>query len=124
MKYYLQAFKKYAVFKGRSTRSEYWYFTFISLIIYGLFYLYDIAMMYGNDINFPIFSQMYNLMVVIPSLALGVRRLHDVGKSGWWIWIVLIPLVGFIFLIYFITRDSQIESNIYGPNPKNDATIR
>lgn len=121
MKYYFLAFKKYAVFSGRSTRSEYWYFTFISLLIFGLFFVCDIAMMYGSGIDFPIFSQIYNLIIVIPSLALGARRLHDIGKSGWWMLVVIIPLVGALYLIYFLMKDGQVESNIYGSNPKNDA---
>lgn len=83
--------------------------------------MYDVAMMYGSGIDFPIFSQIYNLIIVIPSLALGARRLHDIGKSGWWMLIAIIPLVGGIYLIYLLTRDGQVESNLYGSNPKNDA---
>ena len=72
----------------------------------------------GGILKFPALVQLYDLAVLLPSLGVGVRRLHDIGKSGWWILIVLIPIVGIIILIVFAVTDSQPGNNEYGPNPK------
>lgn len=99
-------FTRYADFKGRSRRSEYWYaslFTTLVGFLIGLI-LPDIV---------PIWS----LAILCPSLALCVRRLHDVGKSGWWYLAGFIPLVGLILLLIWFAKDST-EDNIWGPNPK------
>lgn len=108
MEYYIGALKKYAVFEGRATRSEYWYFFLFNLVISIIIGLLDV----------PALGFLYSLAVLIPSLAVGVRRLHDVGKSGWWLLIGLIPVVGWIVLIIFAVTDSQSGTNQYGPNLK------
>jgi uncharacterized membrane protein YhaH (DUF805 family) len=66
----------------------------------------------------PILVPAYALVVLLPAIAVGVRRLHDIGKSGWWIFIALVPLVGGLILLYFTVLDSQAGDNAYGPNPK------
>jgi uncharacterized membrane protein YhaH (DUF805 family) len=66
-------------------------------------------------------SSIYSLAVVLPALAVGVRRLHDIGKSGWWLFISLIPLVGSLWLLVYAVTDSQPGDNQYGPNPKMNA---
>ena len=111
-------FAKYADFSGRARRSEYWYFVLfnflVSLVITG------IGGMIFRDWLVNAFNGLYSLCVIIPALAVLVRRLHDTGKSGWFALFVLIPAVGVFIEIYFLVQDSQPGNNLYGPNPKND----
>ncbi len=102
---------KYVTFSGRASRSEYWFFAlfnFLAGIVAGII---D-AMIFGD-------GGIINLIVVLglflPGLAVGVRRLHDIGKSGWWLLISLIPLIGLIVLIVFFCQKSKPENNEYGP---------
>ncbi len=90
-------FQKYAVFSGRANRSEYWYFALFNLLLSLLFPLAAIALL-------------------LPSLAVCVRRLHDIGKSGWSIFIALIPVVGFVILLVWVCQPSQVGSNEYDCN--------
>jgi uncharacterized membrane protein YhaH (DUF805 family) len=114
MKWYLEVLKKYAVFAGRARRTEYWMFTLFSFII--VIALSAIEGMLGSP---GIVSGLYSLAVLIPCLAVTVRRLHDTNRSGWWIFISLIPLVGAIVLLVFLVSDSTPGDNTYGPNPKS-----
>lgn len=117
MNYYIEAIKKYAVFTGRSRRSEYWYFVlfnFLAAIAIG------IVSVIINDRDNTL-SRLYTLAMFLPALGVTIRRLHDIGKSGWWIFMVLIPLVGAIILIVWEATDGQLGSNKYGPNPKEVA---
>ncbi len=115
--YYLNAFRfHYADFEGRARRSEYWYFTLFNIIIsYGL-----MGMMFlGEGMYFMYFvSVLYSLASLIPSLAVAVRRLHDIGKSGWYFLVFLIPVAGIIWLLVLLVTNSQDGENEYGPNPK------
>jgi len=115
--YYLNAFRfHYADFEGRARRSEYWYFTLFNIIIsYGL-----MGMMFlGEGMYFMYFvSVLYSLGSLIPSLAVAVRRLHDIGKSGWYFLVFLIPVAGIIWLLVLLVTNSQDGENEYGPNPK------
>ena len=101
-------FTNYANFSGRARRSEYWYFTLFHFLI-------NFAV---GLLRIPAVSSLVALALFIPSLAVGVRRLHDIGKSGWYILIALVPLVGAILLLVWECRDSDPGSNLYGPNPK------
>lgn len=113
MEWYLKALKNYVGFQGRARRKEYWMFILFSIIVsIVLSILESIA-----NIS-SVLSGLYSLAVLLPSLAVGVRRLHDTGRSGWWLLISLIPLVGAIILIVFMCQDSQENDNQYGPNPK------
>ncbi len=116
MNYYLSVFKKYAVFGGRAQRAEYWYFFLFNLII--SIVLGIVSVLISDNKN--IIGFVYALAVLIPELAVSIRRLHDVGKSGWMILINLIPLVGFIWYIVLMVTDSNSGDNEYGPNPKNN----
>ena len=109
MNYYLDVLKKYAVFSGRANRKEYWYFFLFNIII--SIVLSVIVNVIGHGAN--IISILYSLAVLVPSLAVAVRRLHDIGKSGWWILITLIPLVGPIWLIILLAMRSKTENNKY-----------
>ena len=119
MHYYTDVvFKKYAVFKGRASRSEYWYFVLFNIIISII--LLVICKLIGDQKN--ILRTVYGLAVMLPGIGLAMRRMHDINKSGWWILINLIPLLGLIWFIVFACRDSQPGDNKYGPNPKEVAS--
>jgi uncharacterized membrane protein YhaH (DUF805 family) len=125
MNYYLTVLKKYAVFEGRAQRAEYWYFVLFNAIISIILGIlgkvigvFNITLgTIGSEMN--ILSAIYGLAVFLPSLAVCVRRLHDVGKSGWMILINLIPLIGQIWILILMIKDSDPGDNEYGPNPKN-----
>jgi len=111
--------RKYVDFTGRARRSEYWFFFLFTVlagivggILDGLFRLRGGA--YGG--TGPI-QGLIQLALLLPGLAVGARRLHDTGRSGWWLLIGLIPVVGWIILLVFFVQDSQ-QDNQYGPNPK------
>ncbi|MFD0419750.1 DUF805 domain-containing protein [Streptomyces sp. NPDC127108] len=112
MHWYVDVLKKYAVFNGRARRAEYWMFTLISLIV--SLVLFGVDMMLSIS---PVLEALYSVAVLLPGIAVGVRRLHDTGRSGWWLLLFLIPLVGLIILIVMLAKDSE-PPNQYGPNPK------
>ena len=113
MNWYIECLKNYAVFSGRARRTEYWMFTLFNFLIAVAIGL--IVGLLGLPEWLP---SIYSLAVLVPSLAVSVRRLHDIGKSGWWILIGLIPLIGAIVLLIFMVTDSNEGSNEYGDNPK------
>ena len=106
-KWYPEVLKKYAVFDGRAHREEFWTYTLVSVIVSLVLH-----MVLG------ILGTIYNFAVLVPSLAVGARRLHDTGRSGWWQLIGLVPLIGIIVLIVFWAQDSQPGANEHGANPK------
>ncbi len=107
MKWYIDALKNYGVFSGRSRRKAYWMFTLFDVIFAVVFSVID--QIIGNDVE--ILNTFYTLATIIPTFAVSVRRMHDTGHSGWWIFF---PIVNFVILCI----DSQPGSNKYGPNPK------
>lgn len=109
---YVKMLKNYATFTGRSRRSDYWY-AFLANFIIGLI----LGVLKAIVPALLFLSVIYSLAVLIPGIALTVRRLHDTGKSGFWIFIAFVPLVGGIILIVFLATDSEPD-NMYGPNPK------
>ncbi len=119
MNYYLEAFRKYAVFSGRARRSEYWYFTLFSMIAIAILRTLDQSSgRYNDETHSGTLESIYGLIVLIPTLSLGVRRLHDTGRSGWWLLINLVPVAGWIINLIFDLQDSQPGSNQYGASPK------
>jgi uncharacterized membrane protein YhaH (DUF805 family) len=112
MEWYLKVVKNYVGFQGRARRKEYWMFFLFNLII-GLV----IGFVEGLLNLSQVLSTLYSLAILLPSLAVGARRLHDTGRSGLWLLIGLIPLIGLIVLLVFFCEDSKDE-NQYGPNPK------
>ncbi len=118
MQWYLAVLKKYAVFSGRASRSEIWWFILFNIIISFVLGFIDGMLGLTGDSGYGVLSSIYALAVLIPSIAVGVRRLHDTGKTGWWILIGLIPIIGAIVLIIFYCIDSEPGSNQYGENPK------
>ncbi|MFD8309249.1 DUF805 domain-containing protein [Streptomyces sp. NPDC059690] len=115
MSWFIEALKKYAVFSGRSRRKEYWMYALFVGIIYVV--LAGIAAASKTPALFALLGIFY-LGILLPSLAVGVRRLHDTGRSGWWLLIGLVPAIGGIVLLVFTCLDSQPGPNQYGPNPK------
>ena len=117
MNWYLTVLKKYAVFSGRACRKEYWMFVLFSFIItFALGFIEGIAGIGPENVSF--LAIIYGLAVLIPGLAVSVRRLHDTNRSGWWLLIGLVPLIGAVVLLVFTVQDGQSGDNQYGPNPK------
>ena len=106
------AFVRIVDFKGRARRSEYWWFTLFNIIVSAI-----ITMV------LPEIAGIWSLIILLPSLSLCIRRLHDVGKSGWWYLMIFVPLVGEILLLVWFCRDSGPD-NQWGPNPKVQPGIR
>lgn len=119
MNWFLIALKKYATFSGRAQRAEYWYFVlFYILIFIGLSILDGMTGSFSAESGMGFLGGLFSLALLIPSIAVGARRLHDTGRSGWWLLLALIPLVGAIVLLVFTVQDSTPGDNQYGPNPK------
>ncbi len=113
MNWYLGVWKKYAVFSGRATRSEYWYFVLINVIVSIILVFTDRVSGSGGLLN-----GIYSLAVFLPSIAVTARRLHDTDRTGWWQLLFVIPIVGFVVLIIFLAMDGTPYENRYGANPK------
>src|SRR3989344_6650412 len=113
MNEYLTVLKKYAVFEGRARRREYWTFVAINVVIAIGLAIID-AVLHTRSMLYLI----YNIGVIIPSFAVGVRRLHDTDRSGWGYFIALIPIVGAIILIVWPAQEGKPGGNRYGLNPK------
>src|SRR5437763_10421794 len=113
MDWYMAVLKKYAEFSGRARRREYWMFVLINFLI-GC----GLAVIGALVSNLSFLSWIYSLAVLVPGIAVSVRRLHDTGRSGWWLLIGLIPLIGLIVLIVFFASDGEPGDNEYGPHPE------
>ncbi|MCP3941333.1 MAG: DUF805 domain-containing protein [Desulfobacteraceae bacterium] len=113
MNWYFEVLKKYALFNGRARREEYWMFFLINIIIMFVLLLLGLG---GGSL--AILSTLYSLAVTIPGIAVSARRLHDINRSGWWMFISLVPVIGAIILLVFTVQDSQPGENRYGQNPK------
>jgi len=122
MKWYLHALRKYAVFKGRARRREYWIFELMnSAIALALFVL---AVKLGKA-GYPYFLSLpflYIVATMIPSLSSLIRRLHDTNRSGWWLLISMLPVVGPLILFGITVTNSDPGENRFGPNPKRQPT--
>ena len=117
MSWYLQALKKYADFSGRARRKEYWFFVLFNIIVSIVLSVIDVTLGLGAG-GFGVLSGLYSLAVIIPSIAVSVRRLHDINKTGWWILIGFVPLIGIIVLLVFALMGGTQGDNEYGPDPK------
>lgn len=119
MSWFLEAMKKYATFEGRARRKEYWYFVlFCCLAAIALAIVDGIAGTFDEEAEIGLFSGLFILGTLVPSIAVLVRRLHDTNRSGWWVLINLVPVVGALVLLVFAVQDSQPGGNRFGPNPK------
>ena len=118
MNWYIEVLKKYATFSGRARRKEYWMFVLVNCLVAAGLGIIE-AVMRGGSSDGAILANLYLLAVLLPSLAVAARRLHDTNRSGWLLLISLIPLVGAIVLLIFLVEDSRPGDNKYGPNPKS-----
>ncbi|MEM8859196.1 MAG: DUF805 domain-containing protein [Chloroflexota bacterium] len=118
MEWYLKVLQQYFDFSGRARRKEYWYFVLVNFGISIVLGIIDFTLFNAAESGFSPLSSLYSLAVLIPSVAVGIRRLHDTGRSGWWLLIGLIPLIGAIVLLIFFFQDSEAGTNKWGPNPK------
>ena len=122
MNWYLKVLKQYADFNGRARRKEYWMFFLFHIIALFVALAIDVAIGTGlNEGGSPVgfIYAIYAFGTFIPTIAVVVRRLHDVGKSGWWYFIAFVPIIGGIWLLVLMCTDSEDGTNEYGPNPKN-----
>ena len=119
MSWYMKVIKNYVGFSGRARRKEYWMFTLFNIIFCIVAVVLDNILGTAIEgIGYGLFYLLYGLAIILPSLAVTIRRLHDVGKSGWMIFISLIPFIGAIWLLILLVLDSNPGDNKYGPNPK------
>jgi uncharacterized membrane protein YhaH (DUF805 family) len=121
MEYYFSVLKNYAVFSGRARRKEYWMFTLMNIVVLMILVASD-AFTSAFDTGYGVgyLTIFYSLAILIPSLAVTIRRLHDTGRSGWWYFIGLVPVVGSIAMLVFTLQEGNIGSNEYGQDPKDE----
>ena len=119
----LVALKKYAVFSGRARRSEYWlFFLFYLIVIFVTGFIDGILGTFDERSGYGILSGLSTAVLIIPLIAVLVRRLHDLDKSGWWALIIIVPIAGFVLLI-FACMDGTHGANRFGPDPKASERI-
>ena len=123
MSWFFAALRKYAVFGGRYRRKEYWYFVLFSSIITVLLFIVDGAIgTFDSSLDLGLLSGIFSLAILIPSIAVSVRRLHDIDRTGWWFLISFVPVIGTIVLLVFAVQDGTPGTNRYGSNPKTAVT--
>jgi uncharacterized membrane protein YhaH (DUF805 family) len=111
MEWYIKVLKNYAVFEGRASRQEYWMFFLFNIIVAFCLGLFIGVLNAITKTDQTVLGNIYNLAVLVPSIAVGIRRMHDTNRNGWW---QIVPIAGLIFAI----EDSQTGPNKYGPDPK------
>ncbi len=118
MNWYLDVLKKYAVFSGRARRMEYWMFVLFNIIVSVVLVFVDgmLGLSLGEGVG--LLSTLYGLAVLLPGIGVAIRRLHDTNRSGWWLLIGFVPLIGLIVLLVFMVLDSTPGENRFGSNPK------
>ncbi len=116
-------FTRYFDFKTRSSRSEYWWFSLFCLMgMYGLAFIDVFSGTYDAETGIGLYSAIFNIFVLIPSISVSARRLHDIGKSGWWN-LLYITIIGIFVLLYWFVQPGSEEDNKFGSNPlKKDET--
>ncbi len=116
MDWYIKVIQNYTNFKGRARRKEFWMFYLYNLIIAAV--ISGIDSLLGFRFGLGYLTLIYFIFLLVPYIALCVRRLHDIGKKGTWLFVGFIPLVGAIWLLVFMVTEGQAFTNEYGPNPK------
>jgi uncharacterized membrane protein YhaH (DUF805 family) len=117
MQWYLKVLSHYADFRGRARRTEYWMFTLVNTAVSIVLILID-TLIGTTYQGLGLLQLLYSLGLLVPALAVGVRRLHDTGCSGWWTLLALIPIVGSIVLLVWFATAGRPGPNSYGPDPK------
>jgi uncharacterized membrane protein YhaH (DUF805 family) len=115
MHWYLQVLRSYADFNGRSRRSEYWHFLLVNLIVALVLGFADFVV--RKIVGFGLLGTIYALAVLVPGIAVSIRRLHDTDRSGWWLLLAFVPIIGLV-LIWFMAEEGSAGTNRYGQNPK------
>ena len=119
-------FSKYVTFSGRAQRSEFWWFVLFTFVVSMVLSVVDsvlfgttttTATSFESSTDTPIFSGLFSLAVLLPGISVAVRRLHDTDRSGWWYWLLLIPLIGFIILVVWFASKGTDGDNRFGPDP-------
>lgn len=118
MNWYLKALRNYVGFSGRARRTEYWMFFLINMLVSVALVFVDRAFGTLSESGIGTLGLIYSLALLLPSLAVGVRRLHDRDKSGWWLLLGLLPLIGGIILLVWFVIDGDVGDNRFGPDPK------
>jgi uncharacterized membrane protein YhaH (DUF805 family) len=119
MHWYFDGLKQYAVFSGRARRKEYWFYQlFNTLFVVALVVVDAMTGTMRGKAGLGLLSGLFVLATLLPSLGMLVRRLHDTNRSGWWILIGFVPLVGPLIMLVFTLQDSEVSANQHGPNPK------
>ena len=113
MEFFIRAYKNYANFSGRDTRQQYWMFVLFNFIIAVILMIIDSLIGTAG-----LLSGIFSLVNILPSIAIATRRLHDIGKSGWWQLIVLVPIIGFIVLIIWLAKQGMEGANQFGDDPR------
>lgn len=119
MSWYIEALRKYGTVRGRSRRREYWTFVLVNVLVFVVFTAIQGARL-GVTVNLilAVVETLFFLAILVPSLTVAIRRLHDTGRSGWWLLIGLVPIIGQIFLLVLFLLDGEPGENRFGPNPK------
>ncbi|MPT30741.1 DUF805 domain-containing protein [Epilithonimonas hungarica] len=122
MNWYLKVLKQYADFNGRARRMEYWMYTLFNALFLIAATILDniLGLNFSSEIRYGFIYLIYSLFTLLPGLAVAVRRLHDVDKSGWFILIAFIPLIGAIWLLILFCTEGTPGKNQYGVNPKEN----
>lgn len=100
-------FQKYATFEGRATRPEFWWWVLFTILIGLAANIIDVYALGTTEDQFQLLSALVSLGILLPNLAVTARRLHDIGRSGWWMLIVLIPILGFLILLYWCVQPGK-----------------
>lgn len=120
MNEYLSVLKNYAKFDGRARRREFWFFALFNLIASVVASILDrtLGLTFGPMVSYGYIYAVYAVAVIVPGVAVSIRRMHDIGKSGWWLLIVFVPIIGGIWLLVLFVTKGQSGSNAYGADPK------
>lgn len=123
MNWYLEVLRKYAVFTGRARRKEYWFFLLFNVLISFVLGLIDNMLgLVMTNAGIGVLGGLYALAVIIPTIAVTIRRLHDSDRPGWWILLAFVPVIGSLVLLIFMVLDGNQGRNRYGEDPKGRQT--
>lgn len=118
MDWYFKVLSNYATFQGRAHRREFWMFVLVNIILAGVLRVVDKILGWQLGGGVGVLSLIYTLLVLVPSLAVQVRRLHDTDRRGRWLLLLLFPVFGWLMLLAFYSQHSTPEENRFGPQPK------
>ncbi|GAA0955032.1 DUF805 domain-containing protein [Kribbella koreensis] len=118
MHWFTDVIKKYAEFSGRARRQEFWMFVLFSWIISIVLNVIDRILGTTNGTGSGLLASIFSLAILIPSLAVAARRLHDTGRSGYWLFLIFAIVIGWIILLVFYIQEGNAGDNQYGPDPK------